>query len=307
MSLIVNELCKAFNGKTAVDHITFEMNEPGVFGLIGTNGAGKTTTIRMILGIMSSDHGSAEWDGKPIRRETLSFGYMPEERGLYMKNKVIDQLIYFGMLRGMEKSAAKQRAVKLMQRLGISEYSEMQAEKLSKGNQQKVQLAATLIHDPMLVFLDEPFSGLDPVNIEVLRGLILELISEKKYVVLSSHQMTTVEEYCKDILILHHGRTLLRGNLSQIKSSYGRTNLVIKPEDKDRTAFEALLEAENLKLIEKRAFEYEYRIDGEKDAFRVLQTMLQQNIYPLKYEIKEPSLQEIFIKSVEGAERGNRS
>ena len=148
MSLKVSELSKSFNGKIAVDHVSFDMNEPGVFGLIGTNGAGKTTTIRMILGIMSADHGTAQWNGNRIRRETLSFGYMPEERGLYMKNKVIDQLVYFGMLRGMEKNAAKQSALKLMKRLEISEYSDMQAEKLSKGNQQKVQLAATLIHDP---------------------------------------------------------------------------------------------------------------------------------------------------------------
>ncbi len=305
MSLNVRELSKSFNGKTAVDRISFEMEEPGVFGLIGTNGAGKTTTIRMILGIMSSDHGTSQWNGKPIRRETLNFGYMPEERGLYMKNKVIDQLVYFGMLRGMEKSAAKQSALKLMKRLGISEYGDMLAEKLSKGNQQKVQLAATLIHDPELIFLDEPFSGLDPVNAEVLRNLILELVEEKKFVVLSSHQMTTVEEYCRDILILHHGKTLLEGNLSKIKSGYGRTNLVIKPEDQDRAAFERILEDAGLRLVEKRAYEYEYRINGEEDAIGVLKTMIAQNLYPLKYEVKEPSLQEIFVRSVEGFERGN--
>lgn len=305
MSLNVNELCKAFNGKTAVDHITFEMDEPGVFGLIGTNGAGKTTTIRMILGIMVPDHGKAVWNGKPIRRETLNFGYMPEERGLYMKNKVIDQLIYFGMLHGMEKNKAKQSAVALMKRLGISEYSEMQAEKLSKGNQQKVQLAATLIHNPELVFLDEPFSGLDPVNAEVLRNLIHELVEEKKFVVLSSHQMTTVEEYCRDILILHHGKTLLTGNLSEIKSGYGRTNLIIRPKEEDRTALENMAEQAGLPLIEKRAFEYEYRIHGEQQAFDLLKTMLQQNVYPLKYDVKEPSLQEIFVRSVENSERGN--
>ena len=305
MSLKVSELSKSFNGKIAVDHVSFDMNEPGVFGLIGTNGAGKTTTIRMILGIMSADHGTAQWSGNRIRRETLSFGYMPEERGLYMKNKVIDQLVYFGMLRGMEKNAAKQSALKLMKRLEISEYSDMQAEKLSKGNQQKVQLAATLIHDPELIFLDEPFSGLDPVNAEVLRNLILELVEEKKYIVLSSHQMTTVEEYCRDILILHHGKTLLEGNLSKIKSGCGRTNLIIKPEDKDRAAFEQILENVGLKLIEKRAYEYEYRINGEDEAVKVLKAMLAQNIYPLKYDVKEPSLQEIFVRSVETSERGN--
>lgn len=205
----------------------------------------------------------------------------------------------------MEKSAAKQNALKLMKRLGISEYSDMQAEKLSKGNQQKVQLAATLIHDPELIFLDEPFSGLDPVNAEVLRELILELVAEKKFIVLSSHQMTTVEEFCRDILILHHGKTILKGNLSVIKSGFGRTNLVIRPQEKDRTAVEQILEASGLTLIEKRAYEYEYGIRGEADAVAVLKAMIEQEIYPLKYEVKEPSLQEIFVRSVEASERGN--
>ena len=304
MSLQVKELCKAFNGKTAVDHISFEMREPGVFGLIGTNGAGKTTTIRMILGIMAPDQGQALWNGQQITRKTLNFGYMPEERGLYMKNKVLDQLIYFGMLRGMERNAAKQSALALMERLGISEYANMQAEKLSKGNQQKVQLAATLIHNPELVFLDEPFSGLDPVNAEVLRNLIHELVEENKYIVLSSHQMTTVEEYCRDILILHHGKTILTGDLSQIKNACGRTNLVIRPRETDRNAFEQAMQASGLELIEKRAYEYEYRISGEDEAYRVLKLLAEQNLYALKYDIKEPSLQEIFVKKVEDAQGG---
>ena len=181
MSLKVDSLTKAFGEKTAVDHISFTMDAPGVFGLIGTNGAGKTTTIRMILGIMSADSGSAAWNGKPISRETLAFGYMPEERGIYMKNKVLEQLVYFGMLRGMNGTDAKKRALRLMERLGVTEYKDMPAEKLSKGNQQKIQLISTLIHDPELIFLDEPFSGLDPVNAEVLRGLIEELVDEAIY------------------------------------------------------------------------------------------------------------------------------
>ncbi len=304
MSLQVKELCKAFNGKTAVDHISFEMREPGVFGLIGTNGAGKTTTIRMILGIMAPDQGQALWNGQQITRKTLNFGYMPEERGLYMKNKVLDQLIYFGMLRGMERNAAKQSALALMERLGISEYANMQAEKLSKGNQQKVQLAATLIHNPELVFLDEPFSGLDPVNAEVLRNLIHELVEENKFIVMSSHQMTTVEEYCRDILILHHGKTILTGDLSEIKNACGRTNLVIRPRETDRNAFEQAMQASGLELIEKRAYEYEYRISGEDEAYRVLKLLAEQNLYALKYDIKEPSLQEIFVKKVEDAQGG---
>lgn len=145
--------------------------------LIGTNGAGKTTTIRMILGMMSKDEGEILWDGKPFDRSRVRVGYMPEERGIYPKNKVEEQLVYFGELRGMSRSAARESAARWMERLGVSEYRGMTAEKLSKGNQQKVQLIATLLHDPQLLFLDEPFSGLDPINVDVFKGVLAELIA----------------------------------------------------------------------------------------------------------------------------------
>lgn len=307
MSLKVDGLTKAFGERVAVDQISFEMDAPGVFGLIGTNGAGKTTTIRMILGIMSPDSGSAEWDGRAITRETLAFGYMPEERGIYMKNKVLDQLIYFGMLRGMNRTDAKNSALRLMERLGVTEYKDMAAEKLSKGNQQKVQLIATLIHNPELIFLDEPFSGLDPVNVEVLRGLIEELVEEKKYIVMSSHQMATVEDYCENLVILNHGKTILSGNLREIKAGYGHTNLVVRTEnpeaaDNGSDTVETLAERAGLVLMEKRADESEYKITGDEMAKRFLKCLLEENIYPLKYEIKEPSLHEIFIEKVGGQE-----
>lgn len=294
MSLKVDHLTKTFGEKVAVDNISFEMSSPGVFGLIGTNGAGKTTTIRMILGIMTPDGGSSSWNERSINRETLAFGYMPEERGIYMKNKVLEQLIYFGKLRGMNGTDAKKSALRLMERLGVMEYKDMLAEKLSKGNQQKIQLISTLIHNPELIFLDEPFSGLDPVNAELLNNLIQELIDEKKYIVMSSHQMATVEEYCENLVILDHGRTLLSGNLREIKSGYGHTNLLVRTmEDVDAYAADA-----GIKLIEKRADETEYKITGDDMANRFLKTLLEKGIYPLKFEIKEPSLHEIFIEKV---------
>lgn len=296
MSLRVQNLTKTFDGKVAVDDISFEMAEPGVFGLIGTNGAGKTTTIRMILGIMPPDSGSSYWDDKIITRE-MNFGYMPEERGIYMKTTVLEQLIYFGVLRGMKKHEAKESAQSLMDRLGVIEYKNMLTEKLSKGNQQKIQLITTLIHDPKLIFLDEPFSGLDPVNTEMMRNLLYELVEAGKYIVLSSHQMSTVEEYCKNLVILHKGKTILQGNLSQIKSGYGHTNLIIKT-DQDISAF--ALEG-GLQLIRERADETEYRITGDEMANSFLNKILEAGIYPVKYEITEPSLNEIFIGKV-GAE-----
>ena len=298
MSLKVDHLTKTFGEKVAVDNISFEMNDPGVFGLIGTNGAGKTTTIRMILGIMGPDKGSATWNGKPITRESLAFGYMPEERGIYMKNNVLEQLIYFGMLRGMNRVDAKKSALRLMERLGVLEYKDMLAEKLSKGNQQKIQLISTLVHNPELIFLDEPFSGLDPVNAEVLRGLIAELVDEKKYIVMSSHQMATVEDYCENLIILDHGKTLLAGNLREIKSGYGHTNLVVRLGDADSAKLEQLAQNAGLRLMEKRADESEYKITGDEMANGFLKSLLAEQIYPLKFEIKEPSLHEIFIEKV---------
>ena len=218
MGLEVRGITKKFGEKTAVDHLSFEMKEPGVFGLLGTNGAGKTTTIRNILGIMQPDEGEALWNGTPISRETLSFGYLPEERGIYMKTKVLEQLVYFGRLRGMKKEKAKKSALELMERLRVLEYQNTPAEKLSKGNQQKVQLIAAIIHNPKLIFLDEPFSGLDPVNAQVLRNLVKELVAEGKYIILSTHQMETVEEYCENLVILDRGKTLLKGNLKRNQS-----------------------------------------------------------------------------------------
>ena len=292
MGLIVNELTKKFGEKTAVDHLSFSMEGPGVFGLLGTNGAGKTTTIRTILGIMSPDSGSATWNNTPITRETLAFGYLPEERGIYMKTKVLEQLIYFGMLRGMKKEAARKSALNYMERLQVTEYKNVPAEKLSKGNQQKVQLIAAIIHNPRLIFLDEPFSGLVPVNAQVLRQLVKELVDEGKYIILSTHQMETVEEYCKDLVILDRGKTLLKGNLKEIKAGYGHTNLVVAAQEDDST----LAQAEGLELFEKRAAETEYKIQGDEMAHRFLRRMTEANIYPLKFEIREPSLQEIFVR-----------
>lgn len=292
MGLIVNELTKKFGEKTAVDHLSFSMESPGVFGLLGTNGAGKTTTIRTILGIMNPDLGSATWNNTRITRETLSFGYLPEERGIYMKTKVLEQLIYFGMLRGMKKEAARKSALDYMERLQVTEYKNVPAEKLSKGNQQKVQLIAAIIHNPRLIFLDEPFSGLDPVNAQVLRQLVRELVEEGKYIILSTHQMETVEEYCKDLVILDRGKTLLKGNLKEIKAGYGHTNLVVSAQGDVRS----IAEQNGLQLFEERASETEYKIQGDDMVHQFLKGLLDADIYPVKFEIREPSLQEIFVR-----------
>lgn len=297
MSLKVENLTKTFGSNIAVNDLNFSMDKPGVFGLIGTNGAGKTTTIRMILGIMSADRGKATWNGNIISRETLSFGYMPEERGIYTKSKVLEQLIYFGKLRGMTKAAAKQSALSLMDRLGVSKYKDVPAEKLSKGNQQKIQLISTLIHNPQLLVLDEPFSGLDPINAQLLDDLIDSLVKDGKYILMSSHQMSTVENYCENLVLLSGGNTLLSGNLREIKASYGHTNLLISCKDDTSSVAEKC----GMTPFCQTAEETEYKIANDIMAQKFLRELILNGIYPVKYEIKEPSLQEIFIEKVGAA------
>jgi ABC-2 type transport system ATP-binding protein len=296
LPLTVTNVTKTFGLKTAVDDLSFEILAPGVFGLLGTNGAGKTTTFRMILNIMRPDRGEILWNGKAVSHARS--GYMPEERGIYAKIKVLDQLAYFGELRGMGHSAALDAAKRWLTRLGITEYTNSLAEKLSKGNQQKVQLIAALIHDPELIFLDEPFSGLDPINTDVFKGVIAELVERDCTIVFSAHQMATVEEYCQDILILNRGKTVLQGNLREIKAGYGHTNLslICAPSSMDRAL--ALAEAQGLKLLERQAELCEFTIDGDAMAQGFLRALMDADIFPERFEIREPSLHEIFIEKV---------
>ena len=296
MSLLVGNLTKRFGPKTAVDNLSFTMTEPGVYGLIGTNGAGKTTTIRMILGMLPADGGEASWNGEPVVK-SLRYGYMPEERGIYMKTKVIEQLVYFGMLRGMTKSQALEAGRSWLARLRVTEYENMLAEKLSKGNQQKIQLISTLIHDPQLLFLDEPFSGLDPLNTQQFHELIQEMAADGRYIILSFHQMATVEEYCREITLLHKGKAILQGNLKEIKAGFGHTKLVLAAPE---TAY-AMAGAAGLPCAEVRPGERVYALpETGADALceKLLRDMLAQNIMPEKFELSEPTLHEIFIKSV---------
>jgi len=217
LGLKIENVTKTFIDKKAVDDISFEISKPGVFALLGTNGAGKTTTIRMMLGIIKKDTGNITWNGKAVDRKSVNFGYLPEERGLYPKSKIVDQLMYFAKLKGMKKADAEKNIDYWLERLKMTEYKNSLAEKLSKGNQQKIQFIIAVMHNPDLVVLDEPFSGLDPVNTDLLKDVILELVEKGKYIVMSSHQMNSVEEFCDDIVILSRGKTVLKGNLNEIK------------------------------------------------------------------------------------------
>jgi len=304
MSLIVTNLTKRFGQKTAVDNLSFQMAEPGVYGLIGTNGAGKTTTIRMILGMLPADSGTAAWNGQSVAKG-VRYGYMPEERGIYMKTKVIEQLVYFGMLRGMGKAQALEASRQWLERLQVSEYENVPAEKLSKGNQQKIQLISTLIHDPQLLFLDEPFSGLDPLNTQQFHDLIREMAQAGKYIIMSSHQMSTVEAYCNEITMLHRGQALLQGNLKRIKAGYGHTRLVLGAPEEAYT----MARAAGLRQAEARPEECVFDLpETDPDALceKLLRDILAQGLMPEKFELSEPSLHEIFIKIV-GEEEGRQA
>ena len=294
MGLKLENVSKTFVGKQAVDNISFEVNKPGVFGLLGTNGAGKTTTIRMLLGIIKKDSGEITWNGKQVERRTVNFGYLPEERGVYPKTKIQDQLMYFAQLKGMNKADATKEINKWAKVLKVDEYLPMTAEKLSKGNQQKVQFMTAIIHNPELIVLDEPFSGLDPVNTEILKNVIIELVNQGKYIIMSSHQMASIEEFCKDILILNKGKTVLKGNLKEIKEGYNANRLEIIT-DKN---IDNYIKEYNMKIEFSKNNEYSIEIDSEENAHQLLKALVENKILVDKFEIKKPSLNDIFIEKV---------
>lgn len=294
MGLVVENVSKSYTNKKAVEKISFQINKPGVFGLLGTNGAGKTTTIRMILGIISKDSGSIKWNGNDVDRKYVNFGYMPEERGVYPKTKIFDQLMYFCELKGMNKDEAKASIIKWSKKLEVEEYLNVTAEKLSKGNQQKIQFIIAVMHNPELIVLDEPFSGLDPINTELLKNIILELVEEGKYIIMSSHQMASIEEFCSDILILNKGKTILKGNLKEIKNSYPSSNLEIQVN----TNIDDVLRKNGLNTFTNLDNNYKIKIENESKTDELLKDLVNSNFKIIKYELQKPSLNEIFIERV---------
>lgn len=294
--LILKDVSKTFAGKLVVDKISLTLDKPGVYGLLGTNGAGKTTTIRMLLGIITKDSGEITWNDAPVDRKTVNFGYLPEERGVYPKVKIFDQLIYFAELKGMSRETASSSIQKWAKRLRVEDYLPMPAEKLSKGNQQKIQFMTAVIHDPDLVVLDEPFSGLDPVNTEILKNIIIDLVKQEKYVIMSAHQMATIEEFCSDILILNKGKTVLQGNLKQIKSAYPANRVEIDAEQDIKKYLQEL----NLEIENSKNQQYTLKITNEAQAHQLLNQLVSNHITIDKFEIMKPTLNDIFIEKVEG-------
>lgn len=294
MGLIVENVSKSFVDKKAVENISFEISKPGLFALLGTNGAGKTTTIRMMLGILKKDSGTITWNGKEVDRKAVNFGYLPEERGIYPKTKIVDQLEYFGRLKGLSKDQALKSIDYWLEKLKMTEYKNQTAEKLSKGNQQKIQFITAIMHDPELIILDEPFSGLDPVNTDILKEIINDLVKMGKYIVMSSHQMNSIEELCHDIVILNKGKTVLKGNLDEIKEEYKINKIEIQTKE-DISKY---IEENRLELISKDNKKHIIKINSEEQAEKMLKDILDDGLKIEKFEMIKPSLHEIFIEKV---------
>ena len=248
----------------------------------------------MLLGIIKKDSGEITWNGKVVDRKSVNFGYLPEERGVYPKTKIYNQLMYFAELKGMKKEEADEAIKNWAKKLKVEEYLDKPAEKLSKGNQQKIQFMTAVIHNPELLVLDEPFSGLDPVNTELLKNIIINLVKEGKYIIMSAHQMSTIEEFCSDILILNKGKTVLKGNLKEIKDTYPANRVQIETNENIEKDIKKLgFEIENIKN-----YSYIVKIFDEQKAHELLKELVIKGITINKFEIMKPTLNDIFIEKV---------
>ncbi len=286
---------KAYESKVAVSNLSLAIEAGQMFGLLGPNGAGKTSSIRMMMGITMPDSGRIDLFGKPFERTCLDrVGYLPEERGLYKKMKVVDQLVFFGRLHGLAAEDARKRAVNWAARMEIQDALEKKTQELSKGMQQKIQFIATLLHDPGLVVMDEPFNGLDPVNTTLLQDALLELKSKGKAILFSTHRMDQVEKLCDSICLINNGEAVLSGRMREIKSRYERNRVIVEFEGSaDFLKSEEIAEANNY------SGHAEIKLKPHGDAQRLLhEAVSMAAIY--RFELVEPSLEEIFIQTVGG-------
>ena len=305
MKLEVKDITKSFGDKQVLHGISFEVQSGRALGLLGRNGAGKTTTIRILMDVFRANSGEVLLDGEKFNQRKRLIGYLPEERGLYPKKKVIEQMVYLGRIRGISKSEAVANSKKWLKRLGVLEYENAKLETLSKGNQQKVQLASTLVCDPDIVILDEPFSGLDPVNSKILQDVVMELIGQNKIVIFSSHQMSYVEEFCKDIVIINKGDVVLSGDLDNIKREFGKNQLVVSAVDKTLDDLENIINEHMSDILEITGrTKEELIIKNVSDVSRkqILSKFISENIEIERFETYKPSLNDIFVSKVGDAD-----
>ena len=292
--LEVKELTKSFGKIKAVDHVTFTVPEGSVFGLIGRNGAGKTTTIRMMMNIYLPDSGEVILRGTKIGQEFKDkAGYLPEERGLYKKMKIWDTLLYFAELKGKTGREIERKANYYLKKFELSDRKNSKLEDLSKGNQQKIQFITTILHDPEFLILDEPFSGLDPINTDILKEIILELKSQGKIIILCTHLMDFAERLCDHIALIEKGKIILHGSLSEIKTHFAKKNVLISCEEdlmflKETGIAESVIDNGNEKSI---------KLNNGEEPQELLKQLIQKNIKIKKFAADEISLHEIFIES----------
>lgn len=301
MILTVKDINKSFGENHVLKQINLEAQSGKALGILGRNGAGKTTTIRIVMGVFPADTGEILMDGQPIKRDQIGIGYLPEERGLYSKKVIIDQLLYFAALKGMNKKEATISANYWLERLGMSEYKTKKLETLSKGNQQKIQLVVTLISNPQIVILDEPFSGLDPVNAMLLKDIVKELIQDGKIVLFSSHQMNYIEEFCDNIAIINGGEIVIAGTIRDIKRSYKRNKIIVDGQDKDgikqyikttcKEFVNQITNTENEKLL--------IQLTDESKKDLLLKQLIAGGFDLDEFKVYEPSLNDIFVEYTE--------
>lgn len=289
MELEIRNVCKSFGEKQVLKGVSLKTQSGKAFGLLGRNGAGKTTTIRILMDVFPADSGQILVDGAPIDYAKVGFGYLPEERGLYPKKKIVDQLVYFAELKGMGRADAVKEVDRWLERLGMSEYRNKRLDTLSKGNQQKIQLITALAHDPEVVILDEPFSGLDPVNAMLLKDVVKEQIAKGKIVLFSSHQMNYIEEFCDSIAILNGGRVVLSGDLHQIKRDYPRDRLVVRSAQREQILAQvpgAVPGEDGTVLVEL----------ADPDKKQAVMRQLAEGFDVDEIRVFEPSLNDIFVQ-----------
>ena len=286
---------KCYGQFVAVDDLSFQIQRGSMFGLLGPNGAGKTSTIRMMIGITAPDSGEIRVFGRPFDRNCLDkVGYLPEERGLYKKMKMLDQLVFLGELHGMTASAARQKAIEWCERLEISEKLPSKVEELSKGMQQKIQFIAALLHNPDFIIMDEPFAGLDPVNADLLKNVLLEMKKQGKTILFSTHRMDQVEKLCDAICLINKGKTVLSGNLKQVKAQYGKNNVQIGYDGGNGNFLE---HSTLVRSFNDYGNYVEVRLAPGADPQQLLR-MAAEHSRINRFELMEPSLEEIFIEVV---------
>ncbi len=295
VTLRVENVTKRFGDFTAVEDLSFDVRSGRVFGFLGPNGAGKTTTIRMIVGITIPDEGTIELFGQRISPALQNrIGYLPEERGLYKKMKVVDQLKYFAELKGVSSSIAEKKIDFWLERMGLGEWKKKKTTDLSKGMQQKIQFISTVLHDPDLLILDEPFSGLDPINVEFLIEVISEFKTQDKTIIFSTHLMETAEKLCSDIILINKAKKVVGGSLREVKESYGKNLIALRGEN-----FGQVLDDKSIvSKIVTHSDELEIHLTREVDAQLLLKKLLDGGARIDRFERIEPSLNDIFIENV---------